>query len=170
MSKRESPPLRFAWAKVDELLAQGGGEMVPLHWEEAATDKDKVPLDIDWERARKAEREGVFRTLGMWRGTRLIGYDAFVVMPHFMHATTLYAVMQGVYCDESERGCGVTLIRRAETMLAELVSPRLVKIVYDVPLHVKLGHGTNAGSVGELLRKLGYIHESEGLSKIVRKP
>src|SRR5690606_24316106 len=113
--------LTVRWEKLDVVLADGADDLAQAHWEEAENDKDAIPLDLDLDALRAMERIGVLRIAALYAGERLAGYANFQVTTHVFHRTTLHAFNDGVFVDAKFRGRGgLTLIREAEKMLAEL--------------------------------------------------
>jgi hypothetical protein len=140
--------------------------MIALHWEETERDKDTVPLDVDWDAYRRFEREGIFRPIALRKGAKMIGYAAFHVhkMLHFRGLTA--AVCDVIYVEPAHRGkAGLKLLRECERMIAEL--DERVRIVYGCKPYVHIG--AKSGSLTQLLRHLGYRHDEDVLTKIVRR-
>jgi acyl carrier protein len=118
----------FAWAKLDDLLGMGIEDMLVAHWQEVATDQKAIPYAPDWDRYRHMEQIGAFKAMGAWRSDRLIGYNAFFVMPHIHYRHSVFAINDILYIDPDERGePGVRLLLTAER---DLFQQGAKKIVY----------------------------------------
>ena len=93
--------------------------LLPLHYEELALDKDKVPLMPRWDvyAAREAAGELCFVTVR--EDGRLIGYFIGFVMPGLHYATCLTCQMDIFYIHPDHRGrsCGLRLFRTVEKEL-----------------------------------------------------
>src|ERR1700678_2866284 len=69
------------------------GELGPLllqHWLEVARDRDKVPLDTDWEAYANLAKLGQLHILGIRHLGQLVGYAAAFVRPHLHYKSTLH--------------------------------------------------------------------------------
>lgn len=100
-----------------ETLAGGGLDelkpLLPIHWEELALNKDKVPLDPQYDvyLAREAKGEVLFVSL---RETgKLIGYFVGFIAPGLHYRTCLTLTMDIFFVEPSRRGHrgGVILFR-----------------------------------------------------------
>ena len=144
--------LALAWEPIDRLLDEGVEDLLFKHWQEVAMDRERIPLDPDWDRARQLERDKVLWTAALRRGGRLIGYNSMCVHPHIHYRSTLHAVNDVVYVDPAERGAaGVRLVRGTEALLKPM---GVVKVIY----HTKLAPIGGKHTVGDLLSVLGYTH------------
>jgi GNAT superfamily N-acetyltransferase len=89
--------------------------LFPLHWEELALNKDKVPLDPQYDLylARDARGEVLFVTLRELG--ELVGYFVGFVVPGMHYRTCLTLTMDIFYVRPDKRGrCGVKLFRAVE--------------------------------------------------------
>lgn len=100
-----------------ETLAGGGLDelkpLLPIHWEELALNKDKVPLDPQYEvyLAREAKGEVLFVSL---RETgKLIGYFVGFIAPGLHYRTCLTLTMDIFFVEPTQRGRrgGIILFR-----------------------------------------------------------
>jgi hypothetical protein len=189
--------LVFSWEPIDRFISEGIEDLLVLHWEEVANDKDFIPYAPDWERYRHMEKMGQFKALGAWRRGKLIGYNAFFTFTPYHYRRTLQAINDIIYIDPEERGeAGIRLILNAER---DLFRDGVVKIQYHTKLHVLLGAGSRGGShdsldniemlmeiweefgqevpddvssgdftLGGLLARLGYRHAEEVWDKVHR--
>lgn len=89
--------------------------LFPLHWEELALNKDKVPLDPQYDLylARDARGEVLFVTLRELG--ELVGYFVGFVAPGLHYRTCLTCTMDIFYVRPDRRGrCGIKLFRAVE--------------------------------------------------------
>jgi GNAT superfamily N-acetyltransferase len=158
--------LSFQWETVASTLEAGLEDLIALHWEEVALNKDAVPLSPDWSKYHLLERAGVLKVVGARLGKRLIGYDIFFVQPTMHYSSCLWAVNDILYLDPDHRKglAGARLIRESEKMLKPL---GVTKVIYHTKLHVHLGHGKARDTVGGLLKRLGYAHVEEVYAKMI---
>lgn len=61
------------------------------HWKEVGLDRDKVPLDPDWNRYVFMEAQGFLHVTTARDDGRLIGYYVAIIMPHLHYKTSLTA-------------------------------------------------------------------------------
>lgn len=153
--------LALAWEPIDRLLDEGVEDLLFKHWKEVAMDRERIPLDPDWNRARALEAAKVLWTAALRRDGRLIGYNSMCVSPHIHYRSTLHAINDVIYVDPQERGlAGVKLVRGVEAMLKEL---GVVKVIY----HAKIAPIGGKHTVGDLLAVLGYKHFENLYCKIL---
>lgn len=117
-----------------EKLATMREEMLPCvvsQWHESGTDKDDVPLDVDWDRYQAIEDAGVFRLLSARRDGILAGYAAYFITNHMMYRTTPHVMCDGVYARLNHRGVGIMLVRAAEKKFRELMGDKTFRIIYS---------------------------------------
>lgn len=81
--------------------------LFPMHWEELALFKDRMPLDIDFCFYRAAEDRGELLFITSREAGRLVGYFVGIVghSPHYQG--TLTCKMDVVYLVPEHRGAGV---------------------------------------------------------------
>lgn len=118
----------------------------PLHWQEIALDKDKVPLEPDVETFSVLEDCGQLQIVTVRDDGRLVGYHVSLVRPHLHYRSSLtaYVDMYFVHPDYRAGMVGVKLFKEAERFLRE----RGVQRVYT---GTKLHH-----DVGRVLERLGH--------------
>lgn len=141
--------IEVAWAKLDDLLADGLDELSIGHWDEA--ENDHLPLEIDWPRARVMERQGTFKIAGVRKGGALIGYAYFVISASLQHKGTLQAWCEAIYVDADHRGAGVILLRALPGMLRALGVRRVLMAAKP---HVVLRTGEKSATLDNLLLAL----------------
>lgn len=89
--------------------------LFPLHWKELALNKDKVPLDPQYDLylARDANGEVLFVTIRELGA--LVGYFVGFVAPGLHYRTCLTCTMDIFYVHPEKRGrCGIKLFRAVE--------------------------------------------------------
>lgn len=147
----------FAFETIAQAQASGVADLLALHWEEVALNKDAVPLAPDWQRYRLLESAGVLKSVVMRQGGQLVGYDVFFVQPTLHYSTCVWALNDILYlAPEHRRGrAGILLIDAAERMLREI---GVQKVIYHTKLHLDLGRHTGGDTVGRLLTHRGYAH------------
>lgn len=185
--------LVYSWEPIDRFIDEGVEDLLVLHWEEVANDKDIVPFAPDWERYRHMEKMKQFRALGAWRGGKLIGYNAFFTFAPYHYRRTSHAMNDIIYVDPAERGeAGIRLILNAER---DLFRDGIIKIMYHSKVNVFLGRGEGDSlddmemlmeiegehgieipndaaaedmTLGGLLGRLGYRHSEDVYDKVSR--
>jgi GNAT superfamily N-acetyltransferase len=116
------------------------------HWEEIATDKDKIPLDPDVGGYEKLQNMGGLLCITCRDGHQLVGYAFMLVFPHLHYKSTKYALNDILYLDPKYRRgfTGVKLIKRAEEECR-------VRGVKKIIWHIKTDH-----NFGKIMEHLGY--------------
>lgn len=78
--------------------------LLPMHYEELALNKDKVPLDPMFEVYLEREKAGqlIFATLRS--EGKLVGYFVGFIMPHLHYRTCLTCTMDVFYLSPESRG------------------------------------------------------------------
>jgi GNAT superfamily N-acetyltransferase len=102
--------------------------LLPRHWEELALNKDKVPLDPDYQRYAELDAKGALSVVTMRRNGALVGYSIMVVTPGLHYRTCLEARMDIFWVAPEVRGRmgGLRLFRTHEKELKR----RGVKRIY----------------------------------------
>jgi len=90
--------------------------LYPAHYEELALDKDKVPLDIDYERYEALDAANILLVVTLRDEGRLVGYFMGFLMPHLHYRTCLTMAMDIFWTHPDIRGGmeGVRLFREVE--------------------------------------------------------
>jgi GNAT superfamily N-acetyltransferase len=78
--------------------------ILPLHWEELALDKDKVPLDPQYDVYIERERRGELLFMTMRHRGELVGYFIGFVAPGLHYKTCLTLTMDIFYVVPEHRG------------------------------------------------------------------
>lgn len=124
-------------------------EIKPLlerHWEEIALNKDKIPLDPDYEAYRKLSDAGAIHYTTVRDDGKLIGYAIYFLIGN-LHYSSLAIAESDIFwlAPEYRKGSvGIRLIKAAEKFLVEL---GVNHIINKVKLHY---------DVGSLFESLGY--------------
>lgn len=79
-------------------------QLFPIHWSELALDKDRVPLDVDWERYAALERAGILLFVSLRQRGRLVGYFMGFIMPHLHYKSTVTLGMDIYWTHPDVRG------------------------------------------------------------------
>lgn len=157
----------YGWEPLACLLDDGLAECVERHWREVGVHMDDVPLACDWDKYEDLERKGILRVIAARRGSELVGYASFMVMPHLHYSTTLHAMNDAIWVQPERRGIGIGLIKAAERALREVAKERgydRVRVLYRAKLHVEAERGT----LGPVFERLGYRAFETEYDKIVR--
>lgn len=72
----------------EELVA-----LFPAHWEKLALDKDRVPLDPNYEVYAQRERQGELMFIALRDAGRMVGYWTAFIAPGLHYGSTLTAQM-----------------------------------------------------------------------------
>jgi hypothetical protein len=101
--------------RIDELK-----QIIPMHYEELALNKDKVPLSPQWDiyKARDALGEVIF--VVMRENGEMIGYFIGFIAPGLHYSTCLTCIMDIFYIRPDKRGAalpGIRLFRAVEDEL-----------------------------------------------------
>lgn len=90
--------------------------LLPLHWEELALNKDKVPLDPQYEVYDARDRRGEVMVITLRQVGRLVGYFIGFVAPGLHYRTCLTLTMDIFWTHPDVRGGmgGVRLFRAVE--------------------------------------------------------
>lgn len=124
-------------------------EIVPLwfdHWEEVATNKDKIPLDPDYEMYSTLEKMGRLLIVTMRDESVLVGYSFMFVGPHIHYKSTKVAQNDILYIKPSHRKgfAGIKLIKYSEEQCKMVGTTKVV-------WHIKTDH-----NFGKIMERLGY--------------
>lgn len=91
----------------DKLFKEGGKDLIKLHWEELALNKDKVPLAVDYDKYNQLQKVGVIKTIGAYKENKLVGYSVLIVQPSLHYSTTIFAQVDVIYVHPDERNSNV---------------------------------------------------------------
>lgn len=79
-------------------------EVIPLHYEELAMEKDKVPLSPRWDAYVGLERAGGLFFVALRDSGQLVGYFIGIVAPGLHYSTCLTCIQDIFYVKPDERG------------------------------------------------------------------
>ncbi len=89
--------------------------LLPLHWEELALNKDKVPLDPQYEIYLERDRRGEVLFIALRNEGELVGYFVGFVAPGLHYKTCLTCIMDIFYVHPKHRGrSGIVLFKAVE--------------------------------------------------------
>ncbi len=135
-------------------------ELQHAHWREVAVDQNEIPLSVDWKRYEELEQKGLLFALGMRDGSKLVGYNAFYVVPHLHYSTTIFAFNDVIYVAPEYRGLdGVRLILEAERQLA--ATCKADKVVYHSKDDIQFAAGVDGNGAADSLDMLDRLLEVE---------
>ncbi len=132
------------------------------HWEEIALNKDAIPLDPHWDRYFEYDLLDVLNVLTVRANGVLVGYLFVLVFPHLHYHSTTWAQTDIFWLDPAYREgwAGVRMFREMETH----VKARGAKVVKVI---VKLFFEAERGTLGKLLKRLGYTNDETIWSKFI---
>ena len=91
--------------------------MFPLHWEELALNKDKVPLSVQYGVYAEHEAAGRLLVVALRQRGRLVGYYVGLMAPGLHYSTCMTLTMDIFWTHPNIRGAGlpgVKLFRKVE--------------------------------------------------------
>ena len=86
---------------IDEMMP-----LLPLHWEELALDRDKVPLQPQWRVYDERDARGELQIVVLREDGRLIGYYWGFIAPGLHYASCLTATMDIFFVHPEHRRLG----------------------------------------------------------------
>ena len=150
--------LNFAWEPLARLLNDGLAPLAQQDWEEIDVDRDRVPLDVDWDHYTALERSGTYRVIAARRNGTLIGYNAFFLNRHSRHRGTVFGQNDVLYLHPDQRRgmIGVRFLAESDKLLRDAGA---VKVRYDVM--------DNSPTLGVILARMGYKREATVYTKVL---
>jgi hypothetical protein len=121
-------------------------EIIPLHYEEIARDRDVIKLDPDWEAYHQSERAGQLHMMVARCEGRMIGYHICFVRPHLHYRKSLSAITDIFYILPMHRAgrVGIELFKESEKVLKARGVQKIFlgcKIAMDLtPIFLRLGY------------------------------
>ncbi len=115
--------------RLDELKA-----LFPAHWEELALDRDKVPLDPQYDEYLRRDALGMVLLVTLRRKGELVGYYVGFIAPGMHYQTCLTLTMDIYWTHPDIRGgtAGIRLFRAVEK---EAKRRGVQRILYGSKLH-----------------------------------
>lgn len=94
-------------------------ELLKLHWEEIALNKDKIRMNPDWDTYQKMEELGALKIFTAREGSKLVGYFVVIVASNLHYKDHLFAENDVIYLHKDHRKgfTGIRLIKFAEKCL-----------------------------------------------------
>lgn len=141
--------LSFQWERFPA-IAKEVSPLFAKHAKEILVD-DPFPVEPDWDRLCSLDLIGILRVLAARDGSVLVGYVFNFVLPSLMHASVLFAIVEGIWLDPLYRQglAGFRLLRENDAGLKEMGCKA---ITFQVSSHFAADRGT----LGRLLKRLGY--------------
>ncbi len=95
--------------RLEELM-----ELFPAHWEKLALDKDRVPLDPNYDAYAERERQGELMFVALQDAGRLVGYWTAFIAPGLHYGGCLTATLDMWFvAPDHENGVATMLLMRA---------------------------------------------------------
>lgn len=132
--------------------------LLKLHWEQIALNKDKIKLNPDWETYKALEDSGILKIFTAREGATLVGYFVVTVMRNLHYKDHLFASNDLIFLHPDHRKglVGAKLIQFAEEHLKRMgVSVMTVNTKMHKPFD-------------KLLKWLGFTHIENLYSKYLR--
>lgn len=95
-------------------------QIIPMHYEELALNKDKVPLSPQWEVYKQRDAAGQCLFMVMREAGEMIGYFIGFISPGLHYSTCLTCTMDIFYIRPDKRGSGLPGIKLFKAVEAEL--------------------------------------------------
>jgi len=132
-------------------------DLIWLHWEEIALNKDQINLDPDWDKYEEGDRNGQIVWITCRHKGILVGYSSWFLTKHLHYKNHTWAYNDIVYLKkEHRRGRnGLDLIRYSEYVMKLLGADKIA-------WHVKSTHDWTP-----ILRRMGYGLEDMTMGKVV---
>ncbi len=156
-----APKLVYQWERFG-LIAKELPVLIRQHWEEVETNRDTVPLDPHWDRYFEYDLLDILNVLTVRANGVLVGYLFVLVFPHLHHHSTMWAQTDLFWLNPAYREgwAGVRMFREMETHIKGR-GAKVVKVV------VKLFFEAERGTLGKLLKRLGYVNDETVWSKFI---
>lgn len=94
--------------------------IIPMHYEELALNKDKVPLSPQWDVYKQRDAAGQCLFMVMREAGEMIGYFIGFISPGLHYSTCLTCTMDIFYIRPDKRGSGLPGIKLFKAVEAEL--------------------------------------------------
>ncbi|HLJ26557.1 MAG TPA: GNAT family N-acetyltransferase [Candidatus Angelobacter sp.] len=137
-------------AEMDPLFA--------LHWEEIALNKDKIKLDVDYERYRKLDEANMLHIVTLRDDGRLVGYHCSLLDTHLHYKGDIMALTD-VYFLLPEYRKGRTGIRLFQVVEQTLKARGITKMITATKLH---------RDKGRLFEAMGWTEIERVYTKMIR--
>jgi len=130
-------------------------ELLQLHWQEIALNKDVIKLNPDWEQYEAAEKAGALRGFTARENGKLVGYFVVLVSRSMHYKDHLFATNDVIFLHPDHRKgfAGVRLIKfAADCLRSDGVSMLFINTKVHRPF-------------GTVLKRLGFNHVESVFSK-----
>lgn len=104
-----------------------------LHYDEIAEDKERVPLDPDWQKYERLDLCGNLLIITARRDDELIGYVFTFIDTHLHYRTTIFGQFDLYYLRPDARG-GRTALRMFQAVEQRLAEMGAVKVFGNTKL------------------------------------
>jgi GNAT superfamily N-acetyltransferase len=133
-------------------------DLLKLHYEEIALNKEHIPLDPDWDRYRNLIESKQAYLLTVRDDDKLVGYSIFFVTKHIHYKSSIFASNDLIFLHPDYRKgmVGVRLIQFCEQYLKAM---GVAKILW----HVKFNKDFT-----RILHHMGYVDEDMIVGKIIK--
>lgn len=131
--------------------------LIDLHWQDIALNKDKIKLNPDWDRYEEAEKNGDLKIFTARSNDQLVGYFACLISVSLHYKDHVFAHNDVLFLHPDYRKglAGWRLMKFAEQCLRDDgVSLLMVNTKIHKPFDV-------------LLQRLGYSHIENVYSKVL---
>lgn len=156
------PGLTFQSEKLTH-LADEIRPLIELHWCENADNRDKVPLEPDWDGYRRLEDRGALEFLAVRSKGKLVGYYSSFVLCHPHYRTTLFSFVDMYYLLPEYRNAanGIRIFDEYEKeMRVRMLAEGRKKMVL-------IGRARLKHNAGPLLERLGWKPVEMAYSKLI---
>ncbi len=132
------------------------------HWEEIALHKDAIPLDPHWDRYYDFDVADILNVLTVRANGVLVGYMFILVFPHLHYASTTWAQTDMFWISPAYREgwTGIRMFKETERHV-KARGAKMIKVV------IKLFFEADRGTLGRLLKRLGYVNDETIWSKFL---
>jgi GNAT superfamily N-acetyltransferase len=139
-------------------------QLLPVHWEEVARDRDVIKLDPDWAQYFAMEDAGGVHMVVARHEGRMIGYAVYFVRPHLHYRKSLSAICDVYFIlPEFRRGrVGIEFFRYAE---ATLKAKGVQKIFTGTKVRTAAG---TRGDKSAIFEHLGYSLTEKLYTKVIQ--
>jgi hypothetical protein len=150
LSAHAAPEVVFAWERFHAIAREIAAPFAQ-HAAEVNVETAHIPIEPDWNRLLQLDLAGILHVLTARFEGRLVGYVVDFVLPSLQHASTLSAIVEGVWLDPVYRQgwTGYNLLKENDAGLRRL-GARFAR--FEVTSHFAADRGT----LGLLLKRLGY--------------
>lgn len=124
----------------------------PLHWEEVALNRDKIPLEPDMDSYEAYAKAGALHVVTIRADGKIVGYHVSVVRPHLHYKSSLSAFVDMYYLHPDFRQ-GMTGVRLFKEVEKSLKARGVQKMFTGTKLSLDMGR---------IFERLGW-HETERL-------